>query len=165
MIRTRLLMAEGNCDEALRTAVATSRMGRRCDGVPLLCGKLVVLTISGCAIDDANRVLQAGAVSRKVRCSGWELALQERMEGYTQLIKGERAFGLESFRHYPSRNFWLFSRGRWNQWESEYLDAMQAFLTLPGDRRPYSETIKTIHGIEAEISPNKGMVALQVAPE
>ena len=49
MFRTRLLIAQGNFDEALRTAIAMSRLGRHCERTPTLCGELVALTITGLA--------------------------------------------------------------------------------------------------------------------
>ena len=113
--------------------------------IPLLVSYLVAITIQRhCGRSMRIGLLQAGPVSKEVRQAlDAELAIQERMEGYAWTIKSERAFGLDILpRHSPLRNFWLFSRGRWNRWESEYLDAMQAFLTLPGDRRPYRETIQ-----------------------
>ena len=83
----------------------------------MLVSYLVALTIRGIAVESANWALQTGPVSKEVRQAlDAELAIQERMEGYAWTIKSERAFGLDSFRRFiPLRNFWLYSRGYWNQ--------------------------------------------------
>jgi hypothetical protein len=85
-----------------------------------------------------NSALQAGPVSQSVRNAlEAELALQERMEGYGNMMRSERAFGLDSFGTFPGRTFWLWGRGYWNRAESEYLDVMQTFVEMTHDPRPY----------------------------
>ena len=78
------------------------------------------------------------------------------MEGYARTMKSERAYSLDYFRRsIPRRNFWLYSRGRWNLEESEYLDAMAAYIAMAPDQCPYrrpkltDDKIKTLQGNES----------------
>lgn len=84
------------------------------------------------------------------------LAFEDHIGEYTSAIKSERAFGLETFRNLPSRNFWLFHRGRLNRWESLYLHEMQALLDLSCDPRPFRDTIQVIHHINTTVMPDNG---------
>jgi hypothetical protein len=131
LVRSRLLTSEGNRDEAVRTSVAIFRLARYFDGDAMVVGCLLAMAIRLYGVDAANLALQSGSVSAEARKGlDAELANQERMEGYTSTLKSERALGLDYFRHYPLRNFWLLSRGLWNQQESAYLDLMQRFIAM-----------------------------------
>ena len=148
-----LLVNEGNRDEAVRTALIIFRLAHHLERNPTFINYLVVLTAQGIATESTNAALQAGPVSKEVHDAlDAELALQERMGGYTWAIKSERAFGLDSFRNFPMRNFWLFYRARFNRWESEYLDEMQAFLALTHGSSPYQEAERAIRRIQAKSS-------------
>jgi hypothetical protein len=81
-----------------------------------------------------------------------ELALHERMEGYSWAIKTDRAFGLDSFRGFPLRNFWLYNRGRWNREESEYLDTIAAYLAMAPDRTPRRQSKLTLDKSTGQIA-------------
>ena len=163
--RVRLLIAERNHDEALRTALVLFRLAQHCGRNPMIVSYLAAASIQGIAVDSANLVLQTGLVSKEIRgVLDAELARQERTEGFAWALESERAFGLESFRGFPLRNMWLLSRGYWNQQESAYLDAMQAFLTLsrvPGSHRQAEQTIGQIH---EGISPGQGIFAELIFP-
>jgi len=148
MLRTRLLVAGGDEEEALRTALVALRLARHSERIPGVSGLFLILNSRGMAIDDANMVLQAGNTPTKVReALDAELAIHERMDAYAWAMKSERANGLSWFQNLPLRNFWLFYRGDYNQCESKYLDAMQGFMSLPYDRRPYSQTICDLQAI------------------
>ena len=56
--------AEGNYDEALRTALLLFRLAHHYERNPALTGYLVAATIQGIAVDCANAALQAGPVSK-----------------------------------------------------------------------------------------------------
>jgi hypothetical protein len=160
LARARLLAAEGNRDEAVKTSLATFRMARLFDRDALIVGYLTAMAVRLYAVDSANLALQTGAVSPQARNAlDAELAIQERMEGYTWILKSERAFGLESSRTFPFRNFWLLNRGIWNQRESAYLDLMQAFIATrdPSDL--------TIQGIYAKIPTAWGTPSQLAHPE
>jgi hypothetical protein len=163
--RTPSLVLDGNCDEAASMALAIFRLARHAEHTPMLTGYLVAVTIQNIAVNCANNALQAGPVSQETRRAlDAELAVQERMEGYARAIKSDRAFGLDSFRDFPLRGFWLYSRGYWNQYESEYLDMMEAFVGLAGDPRPYRETEKAIHKVQSSTMPPKSTFAQQIFP-
>lgn len=156
--RAPLLVVEGNRNETVRMALAIFRLAHHAERIPTLTGYLVALTIQGVAVNCANMALQAGPVSQELRLSlDAELAIQERMEGYTWAFKSERVFMLESFRNIvPGRNFWLFSRGYWNRQESECLDVLQAYIATTLDHRPYRQTnrmIRNSYGQIVSLSP------------
>ncbi|MFZ1934774.1 MAG: hypothetical protein WCB27_20730 [Thermoguttaceae bacterium] len=153
----RLLAADGNYDEAVQTCLAIFRLADHCERNSILVGQLVAITLRNIAISEANRLLQTGTVSRKVHDDlDAELAFEDHIGEYTSAIKSERAFGLETFRNLPSRNFWLFHRGRLNRWESLYLHEMQALLDLSCDPRPFRDTIQVIHHINTTVMPDNG---------
>jgi hypothetical protein len=163
--RTRLLVIDGDRDEAVRMALATFRLARHLDRSPLLVSYLVALAIRGMAVEEANLALQAGPVSKEVRQAlDGELAIQERMAGYAWTIKSDRAYGLDEFRSFSLRNFWLYNRGRWNRQESEYLEVMKAFLALPNNPQPYHAIRSQIGRAYANILAGSGTFAQQIFP-
>ncbi len=164
-IESQLLALEGNPSEAVRSALAIFRLARHFDRNPTIISYLVAMAVRGTATDSADMALQTGPVSHEVRKSlDAELAVQEGMAGYTWALKSERAFGLDSFRTLPLRNLWFFSRGLWNQQESAYLDAMDAYVALTYDRGPYEQTEHIISRIYARIPVRSGTFAQLVFP-
>ena len=132
--RARFLAAEGNCDEAARTALLLFRLAQHCEhfGPPMLVNYLVAMAVRGNAIDSANVALQAGPVSKGVRDAlDAELAIQDRLEGFAPALKSERVVTLEYFGwESPLHGLWLINRGVWNRRKSEYLDKMKVLLAL-----------------------------------
>jgi len=129
--QAKLLMAEGKPDEAVRTALMIFRLSRHFEHSPTLSSYLSALAVRGAAIGCANLVLQSAPVSKEVRDTlDAELALQEHRGGHVWALKSDRAMALDFFRAQPRRNFWLYSRGIWNQRESDYLDMFQTILTM-----------------------------------
>jgi hypothetical protein len=151
--RVRLLMAEGNYDEAARTAVVLLRLARQYRRNPLLIGLLVAIAIQGTAVDHANSVLQAGPVSKGVRDAlEKELAIQDA-EKCAWAFKSERAWELDYFRNplpppfrtfFPGQNFWLINRGLWNRRESACLELLRIFIAMADDPRPYRDIEQTL---------------------
>jgi hypothetical protein len=163
--RARLLLAEGNNDEALRTAIILFRLARHWSHNPMIIGYLVTVTIQNIAVDYANLVLQAGPVSTKVRDAlNAELVTQERMEGYTWAYKSERAFVLDSFRNIArGRNVWLF-RGYWNRQESEVLEVFRANVAMTVAPGPYCQTDRAIRRANNQIAQIMSAQAQSLAP-
>ena len=158
--RARLLVAEGNYDEALRTALILFRLTRHCTRNPAVFGYVVAATVRRIAVDSANLVLQAGPVSTEVReALDAELARQDSPDGFARVLKSERAFGLDCFRNSPFRNVWLFNRGRLNQWESKYLGIIEGFVELSGDQGSYRQAHQMIREINERVSPTQGFPA------
>ena len=110
-----LLVAEGNYDEAVRTALVIFRLAHHCERNPTIVGYLVAVTLQGIAVDSANAVLQAGPVSKEVRDAlDAELArLTSRMDGLRTGTQSERVHrhGRLPIESIPGRNFWLIARG------------------------------------------------------
>ena len=152
--RVRLLLAEGNHDEAARTGLLIARLGRLYERTPFLLGYLIAITAEDAALDALNSILQTGPVSKAVRDAlDAELALRDRTEGYVRVLKGERAFTIgilshSSYREFvsgsPFGNFWLIGRVVWDRRESEYLDKMQSFLALLREPLLYCQAEKMI---------------------
>ena len=165
--RAELLVAEGNRDEAVRTALLIFRLARHFDHNPMIFGYVVAISVRGCAIQSANEALQTGPISKDVRDAlDAELAIQERMEGFAWALKSERAYVLASSRDlFPSRNFWLVSRGFWNMQESACLDTFPTLIALAGDPGSYREVEQTIEGKEWVLARllSPGLKAVYVA--
>lgn len=124
-----LLANEGNGDEAMRTILLMLRLARQFSGNPTTITLFMATAIREMATNPANLALQTGSVSEPVRSAlDAELAVQERMDGYSWALKSERALVRESLRSKPQRNFWLVARGRLNQEESRSLNMLQVLL-------------------------------------
>jgi hypothetical protein len=157
--RARLLAAEGNRDEAVRSALILFRLDRHFQRNPVLIGYLITLTIRSIAVDAANQALQTGPISKDVRLAlDAELAIQERTNALPWALKSERAFMRESFRNsVPARNCWLVMRALWNVQESSCLDLFEPCLAMADNPPPLREVEKRL----AETAkPNWGMAAL-----
>jgi hypothetical protein len=148
--RARLAAIDGNCDEAARMALATFKLTRHIERNPSLVSYLVALAIRSMAAEEANFALQTGPLSKELRQAlDAELANQERIDGYVWAIKSGRAYEIDSFNRFPLRNFWLYSRGRWNRKESQYLDAAASYLALPPDGRPSKPVVDDLYSLAA----------------
>lgn len=167
--RAALLVAEGNRDEAVRTALTNFRLARHLDRNPVLVGYMIALVVRRYAMQSANEALQTGPVSKEARQAlDQELAIQERMEGYARALKSERVFMLASFREtIPLRNFWLIARGSWNKHESACLDMLSPFIAQADNTGPYCPVTQTPeikkHTLAALLFPSLDATHLLVA--
>ena len=154
--RAMVLVAEGDRDEAVRTALPIFRLARHFDRNPAIVSYLVAIAVRGVAIDSVNAALQTGPVSKEVRDAlDAELAVQQRMEGVVWALKSERAYMLESFRNGGRMNdFWLIGRGVSNLQESECLELFPRLIAEGNDPRPYSQVEQSI-----EAEKEKSVVA------
>jgi hypothetical protein len=161
--RAQLLVNEGKRDEAVRTSLMIFQLARHYDRNPTLVGGLIAMAVRGNATKIANLALQTGAVPNDVRDAlNKELELQERSEGFSWMMKSERAFVLWRFNTMPIRNFWLFSRGFWNLQESKCLEILQVYVDVALDTGPYRQTHKMIERSHSQISKMDIMAALLV---
>ena len=140
--RVPLLLADGKREEAMETCVVMFRLCRHFDRQPMVVGYLVSLACRGVAVEASNLVLQAGPLPDDARETlEAELALHDGVEAYRRALKTERAYGLESIRTMPGRNFWIVGRALWNDAECYYLDMIDRHLAAAS--RPYSEVVAT----------------------
>ncbi len=108
LARSAWLLSKGRADDALATQLLTLRLTRLWRREPLMIGYLVTVACELAAMEGANRVLQAGAVSRSSRQAlDTELALHDSMDGYNWALRSERAYSLSSIRELPFTAFWL----------------------------------------------------------
>ena len=143
--RAMLLAGTGDRDEAVRTALVILRLSRHFERNPVIVGYMLAMVTRSVGIDAANLALQAGPVSDEVRQAlDAELARCEGTDNYRRAITSERAFGMDCFRTFPARGFWLLSRGVWNREESAYLDTLDAFVAVTQDPRPYRQVLQSI---------------------
>jgi hypothetical protein len=135
--RALLLKSEGKLDEALQQCILTLQLARHFNREPMIVNYLVGVACRGSAIDTANQVLRAGAVSKSVRDAlEAELALHDNMEAFRWALKSERAFGMDSYRAIPARNWWPI-RAMWDSDQAAYLDVIDQQLKLTS--QPYSQ--------------------------
>jgi len=157
--RALLLAGKGDRDEAVRTALVILRLSRHFERNPVIVGYILAMVARGVGIDAANLALQAGPVSDEVRQAlDAELARCEGTDYYRRAVTSERAYGMDSFRTFPARGFWLLSRGLWNRQESAYLDTLDAFVAVTQDPRPYRQVLQSM-----EEAPTGGHFDAQVA--
>ena len=156
--RIWLLVAEKKHDEAMRTALVIFRLGQHCARNPAFVSYLVAITFQDIAISSADFILQTGPVSKEVRDAlDAELAIQERMDGFSAALKSERPFIRDFLAQHPGRHFWLINRGLWNRRESEYLDKKQSLLVLLRERASYEKIEKSFDKADSQWGndPNK----------
>ena len=166
--RGMLLVAEGDRDEAVRTALASIRLVRNFEHNASFCGYLTAIAAREMAMAYVNLALQTGPVSKEVRDAlDAELARHECMDAHVWVIKGERAHDLDDFRSFevfPWRHFWLISRGIWNQYESDYLDAVRTFLALahaPSTLRQDEETMQKLAAFQPDLAMQRDGINAQ----
>ena len=140
--RVLLLLSQGEREQALRTCITMFRLCHHFDQEPMVVGYLVSLACRRIAVEATNLVLRAGPLSKDSRqVLEAELALHDGAQAYQHALKTERAYGLDSFRTMPGRNFWLASRALWNDATCYYLDMIDRQVAAVS--RPYSELVAT----------------------
>jgi hypothetical protein len=106
--RSALLLAKGRPDDAAAVQLLLLRLARHWRREPMLMGLLVTAVVEYQAIEQLNRILQAGPVSPATRRAiEAELALHDTMDGYTWALRSERAFSLETLRGQLGPGNWL----------------------------------------------------------
>ncbi|HUG70551.1 MAG TPA: hypothetical protein VMM76_22570 [Pirellulaceae bacterium] len=128
ILKSDLLMFEGQRDEALRTSVLALKLGRQLEHEPFMVGYLVSLGVRGGALDRINQILTDGQISAESSALlKDELARNDGMQGFVHCLKSERALGVASFRNMPRaiQPLWYFKN-----WESDYLDMMAAEVKM-----------------------------------
>jgi hypothetical protein len=151
--RSRLLLNEGNYNEAARMALCILRLARHFQRNPLVVGYLVTITIRGIGVEEANAALQTGAVSKDIRDAlDAELAVQEGMDGAVWAFRSDRAFTIDSFQDMPGRNCWFVARGIWNMQESACLELFPKIIGLFQQRTPYCQVKLTIESSNSHLA-------------
>jgi hypothetical protein len=146
--RSYLLVAKGKYNEAVQNDLILLRLTRLWDHNPFIASYLTTITIRGMALYSIHEALQAGPISNDVRNAlDAELALQEPMAGFAQILKSERVFVVGSYMNtLPGRNFWLVSRGRWNIQEADCLSMFPSLIVLANDPDAYRKAISALEG-------------------
>jgi hypothetical protein len=130
--RAKVLIIQGDRDEALRMAILIFQLSRHREREPLLINYLFSRAIEGISLECANEILQAGPVSDQVRAAlAAELSLHGSMDKCRTTIKSERAFSLDHFR-YKLPHPWILS----NKWQLAVLDVFDEYLNY--SLQPYS---------------------------
>gem|GEM_PF-1015348 len=126
--RVRLLMAEGNAEEALNTCLVMLRLSNVCAQAPALVGQLVTFALRSVSLEACSRVLQSDQLSPEARQRlESELARQDIRGSYRDSFRTERAVGLS---HFEDAKF-LATYSTLPQGKSEklsYLDVMEALI-------------------------------------
>jgi hypothetical protein len=139
LARSAWLLSKGRADDALATQLVTLRLTRQWRREPLMIGYLVTVACELGAMESANRVLQAGAVSRSSRQAlDTELALHDTMDGYNWALRSERAYSLSAMRELPHTAFWL-TRGFSNDAMLRLLELYDRYLEKGS--QPYAKVV------------------------
>jgi len=145
---SRLKVAEGKCDEAVRSAMLILRLARDLDRNPLVIDHLLAIALRGMACDAANFALQTGSIAQGVRAAlEAELASCERTDSWSRALKNDWAITLDECRRWPGRNVWLVGRPLWNRHFSDVLEgltAARALLESDCDYRDEAQRRKTV---------------------
>jgi hypothetical protein len=130
--RIQILLSKGKSDEALQSVILMLRLTRQIEREPLLMSYLVTRAITGIAVKCANGVLQAGPVNDQARAAlDAELSLHDSLDSARTVLKAERAYILDCFRH-EQPHPWILS----NFWQISTLDMYEEFLNY--SLSPYS---------------------------
>ncbi|MGA2797161.1 MAG: hypothetical protein ABSE63_06275 [Thermoguttaceae bacterium] len=125
--RTKLLIFQGDRNEALQSAILMLQLSHQLEHEPLLINYLVTKAVENMALECANEVLQSGPVSDQTRTAlDAELALHGSMDQFRKMLRTERAYSLDCLRHEFPR-LWVLS----NQWQLTLLDAFKKILNSP----------------------------------
>ncbi len=137
--RSALLMSQGRPDDAVAAQLLALRLARHWRREPMLIGFLVTASGEYVAIEEINRVLQAGPVSPATRRAiDAELALHDTMDGFTWALRSERAFSLATLREMLGPGSWL-TRGFINRALIRLLDLYDRHLQYAA--QPYARTV------------------------
>jgi hypothetical protein len=156
--RSLLMVAEGNRDEAVRSALVILRLANHLDRNPLVLQNMVAILLRGIAIDAANFALQTGPISKEVRAAlDGELTDCERTDNWRRALKNDRALCLEAppewiIRNaWPGRSAWLVGRPLWNWRTSDILEAYSAAIPLLEGGRSYRDDLGRIQEAESAL--------------
>jgi hypothetical protein len=134
--RSALLLSQGRLDDAAAAQLLALRLARHWRREPMLIGFLVTASGEYTAIDEINRVLQAGPVTPSTRQAiDAELALHDTMDGYTWALRSERAFSLVTLQETLGPGSWL-TRGFINRALVRVLDLYDRHLQYAAE--PYA---------------------------
>ena len=163
---SKLMVAEGNRDEGVRSALVLLRLARHFDQNSLFIDHVIVITMCLIAIDEANFALQTGPISAKVRDAlEAELAIHERTDRLIPALKNERASSLDNCRAWQGRNIWLVGRPLCN-WRTsdrvEVYNAMIATLESSGSYRHHFERMQEIASTRPVFSGFPPMLTVSV---
>jgi hypothetical protein len=133
--RVAVLIAHEQTDEALRSSILLMQLGRRMGCPQFINQYFASLALEGMALDCTNKALQSGPVSDKLRKDlNRVLLLNDPIEKYILMIKGQRAYELDFIRHKYFSPWLTF--GRRNQIQ---LDVLHVFMaSLDCIDKPYS---------------------------
>ncbi len=133
LARAKLLIFQGDRDEAMRSVILICRLSRQAEHEPLITNYLVSRAVEGIALECANEVLQSGPVGDQIRADlEAELSLHGSMRNFRTALKSERAFSMDCFRHELPRP-WILS----NLWQISTLDLYEQYLNY--SLHPYSD--------------------------
>jgi hypothetical protein len=126
--RSALLLSKGRPDDAVAAQLLALRLARHWHRETMLIGFLVTASGEYVAIEEINRVLQAGPVSPSARRAlDAEVALHDTIDGYVWALRSERAFSVETLRDQLGPGSWL-TRGFINQALLRLLDLYDRHL-------------------------------------
>lgn len=133
--RVRLLVSEGQREEAMKSCLAMLRLSRLFDRAPALVGQLVAVALRSAAIQATNQVLRSGPLTPAAHDQlDDELARQNVTEAYRNALRTERAMGMDHFADFRLMTGYLnLPRGKHDH--ESYLDLFQ--LMIANVERPY----------------------------
>jgi hypothetical protein len=124
LARAKLLIFQKNGNEALQSAIIMLQLSRKAEHEPLIINYLVAKVVEDMALDCANEILQSGPVTDNMKSAlETELSLHDAIRPYQQVLKSERAYGLDCFRH-EIPHLWIMYR----IWQLSVLDVFDEYL-------------------------------------
>ncbi|MGA2797164.1 MAG: hypothetical protein ABSE63_06290 [Thermoguttaceae bacterium] len=126
--RIRLLLSQGESDEALRSTILRLQFSRHLENEPLILSYATALGMKKRALECANEILQAGSVNDNIRdMLDKELSLHGSMEKFRNALISERAFALDQYRYVVPHSWMLILNGQQNLIDQGELSVLSAY--------------------------------------
>ncbi len=126
----RYQAASGDPDGAAQTFLQSLRLDRLHDREPLVLGALVSLACRAISLHGLNELMQVSKLKPETHIAiETELSKHTPLASFAGCLKSERAFGIESFRDFPSPFGLLL--GQWNS----YLEMMSQEIQIGSKTR------------------------------
>jgi len=148
--KVKVLVANGECDQAVRWEITLLKLARLYDEEPTVVNALIGIACRGIAAHGLNQALRVGPISAELRKQiDSELARHDDLNRFADILRTERPLNLdalESWKIAPVPINWHFTF-----WQSDLLDYYEQIL--PWTKLPWPEMQRNMEQIDESQYP------------